>query len=70
MLHTKQPSDLLQDLFQTEQLIEAKVENKSCSRSEVCFVCSMNYCCDHDVRSNKSHVSSQCFLILIAKINP
>ena len=41
----------------THQHWLAKVGNKSCSRSDACFVCNMNYCCDHDVFSSKSHVS-------------
>ena len=47
MLHSKQASDLLQDLFPTLVDSISKVGNKS-FRSEACFVCSMNYCCDHD----------------------
>ena len=41
-------------------MLSAKVGNKSCSRSEACFVCSMNYCCDHDnsyIASIVSHMS-------------
>ena len=54
MLHTKQASDLLQDLFPTLASMSYAVcqrRNKSCSRSEACFACSMimNYCCDHDI---------------------
>ena len=62
MLHIKQASDLLQDLIPTlTSMSSAKLGNKYCSRSEACFVCSMNYCnsCDHD--SSKSHVGSQCW---------
>ena len=40
-------------------------KNKSCSRSEACFVCSMNYCycCDYGIHNSKSHVSSQCLWV-------
>ena len=62
MLPAKQALDLLQDLFSTLASISyvvCKVGNKSCGRSEACFICSMNYCCDHDIDSSKSLVSSQ-----------
>ena len=52
MLHTKQASDLLQDLFPilaSMSYAVCQVGNKSCSRSEACFVCNMSYCCDHDI---------------------
>ena len=55
MLHTKQASDLLQDLFPTLAFMSyalCQVWNKSCSRSKACFVCNINYCYDHDIVSN------------------
>ena len=58
MLHTKQASNLLQDLFSTLTPMGyavAKVGNRSCSRFEAClYAFSMNYCCDHDIHSSKS----------------
>ena len=39
------------------------IRNKSCSRSEAYFVCSMNHCCKHDIRGSKSHVSTQCWWV-------
>ena len=44
MLHTKQASDLLQDLFPTLALwvmLFAKVGNIPCNRSEACFECQL-----------------------------
>ena len=60
MLHTKQASNLLQDLFPTlaDSITHNIIGNKSCSRFEACFARNMNYYCDHDICSSKSHVSS------------
>ena len=35
-------------------MLSANLGNKSCSRSEACFVCSMNYFCDYDIHNSKS----------------